>query len=341
MPLRAELNGEALLSYKMSINEWNQLKESESRRSLTLPCCSQRAVVKTSSLGTQFFAHYRNSEDCISKPESKEHLRLKSIVASAAEAAGWSVTTEYVGYNKSGDKWIADVFCTKGKHRVALEIQLSAQSPKELDFRHKRYFDSGVRDAWFMKDNVYANSGQSSIKEFPRFQIMNFIDDKLTPQMSYYPLSVAQFVKKLLEGGIVWKEHIDENLIYYMKSICWKCNKLLNIPIGLCDTKNSNFDNFIKTVENCSTFYEKLIKQIGGGKLESLGLTTIGPNPNVKGNAPGFPFCVKCTRCYSPQSNYHTLKSYYEWSENMGKERHHVGYSRHHRNASYELKTQD
>jgi hypothetical protein len=338
MPLRAELNGETLVSFKLLPDEWENLKKSDQRQDITIPCCGERAVVKTSSLGTQFFAHYRKSPDCISGPESKEHLRLKFIIASAAESVGWDVTTEFIGESKSGNKWIADVYCIRGNAKVALEIQLSQQTEQELELRHRRYAESGVREAWFMKSNVFKNSGDSSKKELPRFEISNFERDDALPTMVDYDLSVAEFVKKLLSGGLVWQEVKDQTLIYYMKSKCWKCNKGLHIPIGLGSTECSNFDKFLMTVPHCSSFYEGLLKNPGNTRLEDLGLTVIGPKPYLKGNAPGFPFCVKCTRCYAPQSNYHTLEGYHQWANQNGRESHYVVHTRYHHNGRYELK---
>jgi hypothetical protein len=324
MPLRAELQGDTLFSFKMSPVEWEDLKQSDKKKLLTLPCCNQRAVVKTSSLGTQFFAHYRKSDDCISRPESKEHLRLKAIVSAAAESAGWVVTTEYIGYSKNGDKWIADVYCTKGKGKVALEIQLSPQTSRELTARHRRYAESGVRAAWLMKDSVYVNSGYSSIKSFPRFQIKHFMDDRSAPQMSDYKLSVQQFVKILLSGGLVWEEDTDDNLLYYMVSNCWNCNAEINVPIGLGYTECSNFDKFIMTVPHCSKFYESLLAEMDNSELELHGLTTIGAHPDIKGNAPNFPYCVRCSSCHAPQSNAYTLQDYHKWSSRVGRDSRHV-----------------
>jgi len=338
MPLRAELGSKVLESYKLSIEEWKELKDSDERRLLTLPCCGNRAVIKNSSLGTQFFAHFRKSEDCISAPESKEHLRLKAIVAAAAASAGWDVTTEFVGNSATGDKWIADVFCTKGKAKIALEIQLSHQTEEQLEFRHKRYVESGVRDGWLMKDSVFKNSGFSSKRDFPRFSIKDFEIEGREPAMSDYDLSLNQFVKALLMGRLKWQEDVDSEIIYFMPATCWKCSGNIKIPVGTGDTENSNFDSFIKTVPNCSTFYEKLIKQIGGSELQRLGLTTIGPNAHMKGNAPGFPYCVKCPRCYAPQSNYHTFQSFNEWRKINETEEYFVEYSRYRNNGRYVLK---
>jgi hypothetical protein len=106
MPLRAELEERVLFSFKISLGEWGNLKKSESRKLLTLPCCGNKAVAKTSPLGTHFFAHHRKSKDCLSKPESIEHLRLKALVASAAETAGWDVSTEFIGESSNNEKWM-------------------------------------------------------------------------------------------------------------------------------------------------------------------------------------------------------------------------------------------
>lgn len=336
MPLRATLNNKELFSFKVPMSQWETLKKSSSRKSIKLPCCDTRAIVKTSSLGTQFFAHHQKPKDCISKPESIEHLRLKALVAAAAELVGWEVTTEFIGVSSNGEKWIADVYCTKGRVKVALEIQLSQQTESELDFRHERYCESGVRDAWLMKDNVYKNSGYSDINHIPRFCIKNFEDDK-TPLMSDFELTVEQFVKHLLLGDLKWKEDVGEEIIYFMDSICWKCLNEIKIPVGLGDSDNINYDTFIKTVPNCSTFYESLIKILGGSVLQNLGLTTVGSSPNLKGNAPNFPFCVKCNNCFAPQSNYHTLKGYQEVIKG-GLEHRYIIYNRYKNNGRYELK---
>jgi hypothetical protein len=251
---------------------------------------------------------------------------------------GWDVTTEFIGESKSESKWIADVYCTKGNAKVALKIPLSQQTEQELEYRHRRYLESGVRDAWFTKSNVYKNSVYNFKNDIPRFEIRNIKSDNTLPAMVDYKLSVAEFVKKLLTGDFEWKENIDSEVIYYMGLICWKCSKGIKSPVGIGYTENSNFNDFIKTVPNCSTFYEKLIKQFGGSELEHLGLTTIGPNPHIKGNAPSFPFCVKCTRCYAPQSNYYTLEKHRAWTKQYGRESHYVVHTRYHHNGRYKLK---
>jgi len=73
-----------------------------------------RLFQKLVSEGHSFFAHARRGP-CESAKESESHHRLKGILAAAAKNAGWSVTTEWRGQTDSGEEWIADVFCTKGR----------------------------------------------------------------------------------------------------------------------------------------------------------------------------------------------------------------------------------
>ena len=84
MPLRAITNKETIHAYNLSPKEWIQLKEERKKLKLTMPCCDNKAIPKTSNLGTQFFAHSRRG-GCTSKPESKEHLLAKTIIAKACQ----------------------------------------------------------------------------------------------------------------------------------------------------------------------------------------------------------------------------------------------------------------
>lgn len=38
-----------------------------------------------------------------------------------------------------------------------------------------------------------------------------------------------------------------------------------------------------------------------------LGLNYIGRHDNLKGNAPGYPYCNVCIQCGAPQNNYNLL----------------------------------
>jgi hypothetical protein len=117
-----------------------------------MPCCDSKVVLKTSRLGTQFFAHSRKG-DCTSGRETAEHILAKSIVAKSAKCAGWLVTTEFCGCTPDGEVWVADVFATKGNAKIAFEIQWSRQDEETTKYRQERYKKSGVRALWLMRQS--------------------------------------------------------------------------------------------------------------------------------------------------------------------------------------------
>ncbi len=114
MPLRARLNEKDIIAYEFDENSWSQLKASYKKETLIMPCCDNKAIPKISKLNNYFFAHARRS-GCTTGPETFEHIFLKTLIAKSASSLGWNVVTERVGETPDGERWIADVFCTKGK----------------------------------------------------------------------------------------------------------------------------------------------------------------------------------------------------------------------------------
>jgi len=104
-----------------SPGDWADLKEHRPRPVLG---CGKTAVVKTSQLGTQFFAHKSDPCDPVHKGETKEHLRVKAAVVEAAAALGWKARAEVRAPDGS---WIADVLVEKAGRQVAFEVQISSQ----------------------------------------------------------------------------------------------------------------------------------------------------------------------------------------------------------------------
>lgn len=151
MPLRCLHPDADILAFELSKDEWSALREENAgKQHLRMPCCDSTVVLKTSRLGTQFFAHARKG-GCASAQETPEHILAKSRVAESAKRSGWSVTTEFRGSTPEGEVWIADVFATKGNVKIAFEIQWSAQDEETTKFRQDRYKKSGVRALWLMR----------------------------------------------------------------------------------------------------------------------------------------------------------------------------------------------
>lgn len=99
------------------------LKAQAKEHDLTMPCCGLPAIIKTSVLGTQFFAHKSKIPvDCNgSVGESSEHQSAKYLVSRTLYEMGWHVEVEKSGQTDAGDVWIADIFAQKGRARMAVE----------------------------------------------------------------------------------------------------------------------------------------------------------------------------------------------------------------------------
>lgn len=306
MPFRAVLDGKNIYSFTFSHEEWNIFKSDKKRSGLTMACCPERAIVKSSPLGTQYFAHYKKSESCTTKPESKEHLFLKDKIARAALSAGWDVQSEFPGSTPSGEQWQADVFCTKGKLKIALEIQLSPQSQAEFSRRQKKYKDSLVRCAWFIGGRHYKKTKPVSTKPVPVF----FVEDPLVveyPKIRSFETHISNFVKHLLSGKITWVDEPSEEYVSYLESRCWKCTKPMKQPYGF---GFDVFDYGIQTVPHCSKILHEIELSFGNTFLRDNGICVIESHQNMKGNAPHAPFCTVCLYCGTPQANCYLLQNY-------------------------------
>jgi len=73
------------------------------------------------------------------RPESREHLKAKFVIAESARAAGWDASAEEPGCDPGSNPWIADMLFTRGKAKLAFEVQLSPESPDEYQARQSRY----------------------------------------------------------------------------------------------------------------------------------------------------------------------------------------------------------
>lgn len=157
MPLRCLDDADRSLdAVALTPVEWAALTATNRRvRHLRMHCCGSPVVLKTSRLGTRFFAHHALG-GCASGDESPEHLHLKALAITAARAAGWTAEAEVSGSTPGGEPWRADVLATRGKHRVAVEVQWSGQADDETARRQARYAASGVRGLWLFRRPGFA-----------------------------------------------------------------------------------------------------------------------------------------------------------------------------------------
>jgi competence protein CoiA len=152
MPLKCLRGDEEIFAFDVEDEvAWKRLRESNAEaRNLRMPCCGAAVVLRTSPLGTRHFAHARGGP-CQTAPETAEHLLAKRIVVEGIRRTAWSAKTEQEGTTPEGERWRADVLATKGKGKVAVEIQWSRQDHDETLRRQDRYEEAGVRGLWLFR----------------------------------------------------------------------------------------------------------------------------------------------------------------------------------------------
>jgi hypothetical protein len=302
MPLRAQIEGRNVDAFAFDDASWAVLKKTYKADKLCMPCCGNNAIPKTSKLNNFFFAHARRGEGA-SAPETAEHIYLKTQMARAAQNCGWSVVTEAQGKTPDGIKWVADVLCTKGRAKVALEVQLSYQTTSELVSRQLSYKKSGVRAAWFAGHKRFKSKYIAPLREMPIFYLLPFeIPDE--PGISGFDLSLSAFVTALLSKRIAWKAIPYAYKVEYLVDVCRRCGAEIKQVIGW----SVDITHIGKTVRDMSTVLESISNSVSNSDLTEKGLNAIGKFEQLKGNASGFPYCNVCIHCGAPQSNYHVMQ---------------------------------
>lgn len=328
MPLRATSDEGDLQSFTFDSSQWTELKGAYARLNLRMPCCQVAAVPKTSALGNFFFAHARRGE-CKTAPESAEHLYCKTLVAQAATAAGWVVTTERPGVSPAGEEWVADVFCEKGAAKLALEIQMSPQSDEETVRRQERYKASGVRGAWFFG----ARARKGSIvfnKETPGFSLLPVVVGE-APTIGRFDVSLPEFVKGMLEKRLTWviPKYSRPAYVEFIEDTCWACKKPIKQVFDHLDGQHAPKGEVLTidtvhegrwhepayTVAGLSNLIEATHKVVSNEELAAQGLNLIGRQDVIKGKTTRFPYCNLCIHCHAPQNNFYLSKKIYASKE--------------------------
>jgi hypothetical protein len=144
--------GRSLDALALTTVEWVALTATNRHvRHLEMHCCGSPVVLKTSRLGTRFFAHHALG-GCASEDESAEHLHLKALAITAARAAGWEAEAEAVGATPDGEPWRADARAAPRRGRG----EWSGQADAETARRQARYAASAVRALWLFRRPGFA-----------------------------------------------------------------------------------------------------------------------------------------------------------------------------------------
>ena len=114
--------GEEVDSEDIPLSQWLAMQQEAKPGHYLMTCCCANAVLKTSSNGLQFFAHFGG--ECGSAPETAWHKGAKTAVLAAARRLGLQARSEFPG-NTSKRKWTADVFIEHEDRRIAVELQRS------------------------------------------------------------------------------------------------------------------------------------------------------------------------------------------------------------------------
>lgn len=224
MPLTAQADGIDVVACLLSNEQWELLVGS----TLRTRCCGRPAHRRTSKLGTRHFVHHRRGE-CITAPESAEHLALKERIALAVQAAGWEVLLE-----AQHGEFVADVEARRGHDVVAFEVQWSRQTVAEYQRRSALYAAAGIELVWLIRPPGWNVAGVAPARAV---WLERPCGDATVPThvriAGRYPPVVQPLdalVTDVLAGRVSWRERVEmaapmHALIVEIPEYCWKCSR--------------------------------------------------------------------------------------------------------------------
>lgn len=231
MPLRAIINNEEIISINCDDEKWNILQKKSKNRELEirLPCCNNHGYLRKSSLGLKHFAHKTTKINCDWKPESLEHLLIKQAIIEGCKNTDWIAIPEF-----SEDDWRADVLVSKGKIRIAFEVQWSPQTYEETIRRQERYKKSNIRGCWYFKkiptSKNYYQPNLINNNELPAFELIYNSNNELVILFDKKEITVIEFTEQLITGKIKHRKYYtiskgsSVDVIFFNYS-CPRCNK--------------------------------------------------------------------------------------------------------------------
>jgi competence protein CoiA len=146
--------GEPILADRVSPADWEALKAGHRLEIFRMSCCSSPAILKTSSNGLPFFAHYNG--ECATAPETIWHSEAKALIVANLAVLGFQSREEVMSENKDV-LWKADTYFEVGGRRIVIELQRSYQHLKDFLRRQQRYADTGVESCWLLTQTLQVN----------------------------------------------------------------------------------------------------------------------------------------------------------------------------------------
>jgi len=203
MPLKALVNGEEVLSWNFTREEWKHLDEAKKlgECEITMECCGAPAILKAGTR-IQHFAHRNLPDYCDWKPVSPEHRLAAFLIARACIEAGWDAKEE-----SGGAGFRADVLASKDEIKIAFEVQLKYQTLEETLRRRGLITANDVVDYWLFK-KLPATKGFKT--KFKRFYQLVQEDEDFVIQQGNRRTRLQTFVKRVLTNMEIDEHESDE-----------------------------------------------------------------------------------------------------------------------------------
>ncbi|MFC1978652.1 competence protein CoiA [Chloroflexota bacterium] len=216
-----------------------QLRSLSKAKQLVCKVCQTPVIYRRGSK-IPHFAHYRLSPSCWWKPESDEHLRIKSGIYDVCKRQGIDCKLERI---IPETKQIADVFI---KPSIALEIQISSLSKDQYEERHKKYQSIDYRDYWYWGEKTTPRSNEILIlsQQIASSTISFYVDwvkVGVKNQSMYFNVSIVPVFKR--PTSTTWGIRGAQYEIDFADAIFWQK--------GVPDTKAHIIKNDIKSIVKC------------------------------------------------------------------------------------------
>ena len=237
MPIRATANGTDFIAPLMADSQWVEMRQAvkAKRLSLTMPCCGATGFPRELRNGTRLFYHH-DKQSCDWKPETSDHIAIKSEIAIACQTIGRPATPEY-----RGEGWRADVLtrCQDEAAQlppIAFEIQWSRQNLEITEQRQAKYMAAGVQCYWLFRTlpkpfdrgrpdwcDRFVGRGRNPLPDFHTSDSNYLVNEKVPvfhiskePERGYYvqlgyglrKLPLRDFVCHLLQGRIEFRPFV-------------------------------------------------------------------------------------------------------------------------------------
>lgn len=229
MPLRALVNNIEINAPLLSDDEWGKLKLNikNFNYNVIIPCCNQKGLLRTSSLGLNHFYHHPDNKiKCNKKPISPEHLSGQIEIIRACSLINWIAKDEVEESN-----WRADVLATQDKKKIAFEMQTSKQSYNKTIERQEKYKKSNVRGCWFFK-KLPKELTLKQMEEIPAFEITPSKNLNTKVIYNHKIFKLSDFVQMLLNKQILFNYYLKSRnkqiiSVSFFKTTCSNCNHTL------------------------------------------------------------------------------------------------------------------